>query len=230
MEAAEGRSIDAAKALGMEEQKLWNCINKNPELQARWSKTYGGVTPPGDEVALSRPMMPELVEPQDMILANEIDLAAAMEREDKLVRKGLDAMGIKGAALDLATALQKFQRRHFTQAMEIVGGGVVKQYLDLMVEIQKINASLDDPEAELEPQEELMLREDRSRLLAMQIKIYEQVQQAVVIQAKVKAIKGENKKSGKPKGFLAIQAQTGSNVSVRLEGDNTEIQSGPGQA
>jgi hypothetical protein len=78
----------------------------------------------------------------------------------------------------------------------------------------------------LTPQRELLLREDRSRLLDLMNKFYDRANQAVLTQAKVEVLKkqakegaGGGKKTGKP-GFAPL-------VAVKAEGNVTITETKP---
>lgn len=214
MQAAGGSITAAATLLGLPMPKVRNFIHNNAGLKAKWAKSNEEVQAPSEAITLSRPMLPDQAEVTDVIMAGDEEVARAVDKEDALVRKGLDAMGVKGSTLDMAMALQSFQRAHFTKAMDILGGGVTKQALDLMVEIEAISNTLNDPTTTLEPARELMLREDRAKLLDLLGKFYDRASNAVLVQAKVRAMQKDKDKPKKPKGFLAIQAQPGSTVNV----------------
>jgi hypothetical protein len=215
MEAANGKTADAARLLGMPLRNLMNFVHGNKDLKARWATSTTEVKPPNELAVLGRPAFP-VEETNEGIMASDDEVAAAVEREDSQVRRGLDAMGVKGGTLEMAMALQKFQRAHFSRAIEMLGGGMTRQSLALMVEIDTITDTLNDPTGGLAPARELMLREDRARLLETLGKFFDRANAAVLIQAKVKAIQHKKEKPNKPKGFLAIQAQSGSSVNVNV--------------
>jgi hypothetical protein len=222
MEKADGQASVAARAMGIIPARFYNMLHKHKELKLRWCKSETPQEAPDETVALNRPtLIPPPAEALEagrekidaLTLVDDRSVAEAMDREDAAVRGGLAKMGVYGQTLELAMALQAFHKKHFTKAIEILGGGVTKQALDLMVEIQNITNTLNgDPN--MAPAKEMMLREDRVRLLDLLGKFYDKASQAVLIQAKVKTMQGERDKPKKPKGFLAIQAQPGSTVNV----------------
>lgn len=208
MEAAGGSASQAAELLGMERRKLYDFIHNNADLKARWGTSKEEVTPPSEAVTLHRPALPLREEAEE--------IAKAVEAEDAAMRKGLASIGVRGGALDMAVALQEFHSKHFGRAIEMLGGGISKQFLDLMSEVERISNTLNDPTAVLEPEREMMLREDRSRLLDLMGKFFDKLNQAVVTQAKVRAIQNAKEGKGKPgkPGFSPLVAVHGNNVTI----------------
>jgi transposase-like protein len=211
----------AAEIIGIERGQLSAIIHNNKDLKLRWTTPREFTTPPSDAVTISRPVIPTAA-PAPALPSDE-EIARAIEREDALVRKGMEAIGVTGPKLDTALALQKFHQKHFQRAIELLGGGITKQFIDLMSEVESINKEL---AGVLTPQRELLLREDRSRLLDLMNKFYDRANQAVLTQAKVEVLKkqakegaGGGKKTGKP-GFAPL-------VAVKAEGNVTITETKP---
>jgi hypothetical protein len=215
-----GDTEQAAKLIGIERSALQNRLKASRILRERWVDKLTEM--PKTSVAIHRPPL----DPP----ASEEELDAAMSKQDALVRRGIERMGFSGPTLDLAISLQSFQRRHFMSSLDLMGGGLVKQYLDIMVEIDRlnklINQDIPDISPDKDPSEleevlngltdlERIRREDRSRLLAIQVQMYDRVNKAALTQALIKAKQGA-KNGSKPRGFLAIQAQPGSQVAVQV--------------
>jgi hypothetical protein len=144
-----------------------------------------------------------------MILLSEEDVAAAIKKEDADVRSGLSKMGLKTSTLDMAMAIRELAGRHFGSCLQLTGGGVTKQFLQVMVEIEKIDARLDPETVRDFPMtlpEESMLREDRRGLLQVMSQFSDRVNSSALIQAKIWKMKNEGNKqrNERPKGVLNL--------------------------
>lgn len=202
MEAAHGNSTVAAAMLGVDKEDLWNAIKNFPSLRERWftNEKRGGL--PGSPEIIHRP------------LESDKALARAIAKEDRMVAAGLKDMGLSDEASKLAMALQKFQGQHYKRALEMLGGGITKQFLDVMVEIQAITHRLSN-EIGLSPQQEAMLREDRSRLLAVMNAFYDRANKAALTQAVIKNKLGAGKGGSKAKpGFTPLVMKVEGDVHV----------------
>lgn len=210
MERTGGDVGQAACLLSMERSKLHNFIHNNKGLKLRWSTSKKDTPPPSQAVAIHRPaVMPVLPDAPDLLSDQEI--AKALAAEDAAVRRGLTAMGIKDEALMMAVACQQFQNKHFARAIEILGGGIVKQFLDNLVEIDGITARLHGSCAETADldgrmQMEITLRQDRAALQAINSKLFEQINKASLTQAIIKAKLSGSKPGERPAkpGFAPI--------------------------
>lgn len=218
METSEGDRRIAAELLGITRIELHNFTHRNPVLRARWVASRAKHSAmPAEASQIHRPM-PVITKPQSesaIAILSDADIAKAIEKEDSLVRNGLDNTGMKPKVRDLAMALQKLQNKHFTRCVEMLGGGITKQFLEIMVEVEELTRRLNDTVAPPTPEQELLWREDRSRLLDMMQKFYDRASSAALTQAKVHALKnqGNGRKSGKP-GFSPLVAVQGQHVTI----------------
>lgn len=204
MEQADGNVTAAAGLLGIKRDVLRDRIRNNKGLRARWQG--GGkkdVKPPSKEIVIHRPSIPEISE--------EELLALALKKEDDSVRKGLSSMGLNEAESEMSLSCKNFARQHFGSALQLMTGGITKQFVRIMVEIDRIDERLRDRlECPISLQEEGMLREDRRMLLEQMGKFNERVSKSALIQAKIWQIKkaSENEKSKEPKGILDLSKPT----------------------
>jgi hypothetical protein len=220
LQRTNGNVTQAAELLGMGVSSLYKFIDQTPDLSVKWGIRKGAVLPPGGAASIYRP--PVHV-PAGMNL-EEVEAAHALALEDESVKAGLESIGVHGAARDMALALQKFTRQHFTKAIQILGGGITKQFLEVMAEVDSISKELRQP---LLPEREQMLREDRCRLLDFMLRSYDRGDDAAMTQAKIAAMSSGTGKARKPRGYLSvgIQAQPGSTLNVNVpkeEGGDTK--------
>jgi len=209
MEAVGGSLRAAARTLGIKHLKLRDIIQSIPSLRTRW-RVAGEVGVPGVAAEIHRPAVLR-VGNEAVPLEDAKALADALEAEDCAIRTGLLKMGIKGAGLEMALALQQMQRKHFSRCVEIVGGGITKQFLDVMTAIHEIEEKL-QATTDMPIEEELMLREDRRGLLQVLGNFKDKVDKSALIQATVKKLEAEAKgggrgKAGKPGFGVLVQGE-----------------------
>ena len=143
-------------------------------------------------------------------------IASAVKREDELVRQGLEAMGLTNAESAMALSLSAFQRGHFRSSAQMIGGGITKTFIGVMVEVEAINARLNMGD-KLELPVEMMLREDRRGLLDVLAKFADRSNKSVLVQAQVMEIAARARKDaqsgggsgGKP-GFSPLKSANAS--------------------
>lgn len=209
LEASGGRQREAARALGISTLSLAARLRSEESLRKRWVLKETGT--PGEASDVHRPAAMVVVNGEKMLAADAEALAKAAEEEDVAVRKGLLAIGVSGKGLEVALSLQKLQRRHFQSCLDMLGGGITKQFLTVMAEVEKIDTALED--AALPMEEKIMLREDRARLLDIMGKFYDKASRSSLIKAMI-----EEKKKGKNG-----QGKSKPGFGVLVKGDNVEI-------
>jgi hypothetical protein len=205
LEFAQGDLNAAAKVLNITRGELGAAIRNSVDLTARWGNKRKVLTAPPNAhaVAIHRSAPP--APPSD-----DEEVAVALAKEDAALRKGLDAIGVRGDALDLAVNLQKFYRGHFKSTQEMIGGGITKLYFDLMAEFRKLTAMLEEPGLPLGLQESL--RQDRRFIIEAMGRTHDRVNKAAYTTAIIKH-KLNDKRESKPGRFLAIGI-SGQNVNV----------------
>ncbi len=201
-------------------------IHKDPELRAKYSRKKGRVKEAKD---IDKPQSQDMVElgreqqakaKEGEVLLQDQQVAEALKKEDENLKDGLTSIGLSPLAVKSADALHKFHNTHFTKAVEIIGGGMTKTFVEIMASIQEITDRLDDGGLTLE--EEQMLRQDRSRLLEIQGRTYDRALKAsmtqAVIQHKLQENTGGEQSRGKP-GFRPIVN------AIKIEADNVSVSS-----
>jgi hypothetical protein len=201
MEQCGGNAVKAAEALGVTQNKVYNSLHKNPWLRARWTRSKENLKDP-DQMAVA------IYRPVDPVPASE---AEAARRAEEQVKAGFQALGLSGAALDSALAIQRSAGRQIKSWMELMAGGIVKQFLEIETEIKVITDRLNSKGNPIDIKTETMLRDDRKALLELRARYYDRAVKAQVNLAllKLKAQRGEGggKKHAQP-GFKPL-AKTG---------------------
>lgn len=211
MESSGGNLRGAARQLGMSSLQLKDIIKLDESLRTRWVKGEDEKGAPGAESIIHRPMPATVTLGKDKLSMEEAKkIADAAAAEDSSLRDGLLNLGVRGDALEMALAMQQVQKKHFTRCIEILGGGITKSSLDVMVEIDKINKRLNEAGVPLDEQH--MLREDRRGLLDILGRFKDKVDKSALIQATVKKLEAEAKsggkgRSGKPAFGVLVQGE-----------------------
>lgn len=209
MDQTGGKGSEAARLLGLEPETLFNFIHNNKDLKTRWATSRTAVKPPIEAETISRAVIK---------VDGNRTMAEAMDQEDRMVRAGFESMGLKPGVVNLAMSLQAFQKKHFTRAIEVIGGGITKCFLDLMAEVEKINKELENPD--LKPWREQMLRTDRAALLENMGRTYDRAQKAAMTQAIIKhKLEGDQGGTEKPRKPAFGPLIKGNNVQVNLHAE-----------
>lgn len=221
-----GNRAAAAAELGIDDAALRGRINRNDQLRLRWAGVGSSVREsmprhaPKEAVTIYRDVLPSALGKHTSPTFQKINddnenIAAAVEKEDLLVRTGVQNLGLSKDQMELAMSFQSFQRRFFTTSFEMLGGGITRQFVTLVSEIESISERLKNS-TELTPSMEAILREDRSRLLAIQVQMYDRAAKAALIQIEVNnRLKGggSGKQAGKP-GFTPLAMQVKGDVHI----------------
>ena len=204
LEENDGNQTAAAKVMGVTQQTVRQVIAADPSLSGRWLAGK-----------LSRQTMHRNAQP--------LSDSDALKRENQLMSKGLDAMGITGQSKAEALAFLEFGQSSLGSVRQLIGGGVVKLFSDLMGDISHIRQEL---ASGVEDEREKVLREDKSSLIKHVLEAYDRANKAALTDAIVKQKMEERKGGGgrgKP-GFTAIQINEPKEVKLSTEG-NTNTKS-----
>ncbi len=224
MEKTGGHSRQAALLLGIKKQQFDWWLYNDPELRLKWvgrSKTgrrKSKVLPPPKAVVIHRPP------PVDEMAEN----ASAIAKEDALVKQGVEALGIDQARIAMVESWRQLHGRHYKSCLDLVSGGITHQFIDTSFDIKKLTEDIDriastgDP---LQQNREAMLRQDRQKLLEIQGRMHDQVRKGVIDKATIEYKLNAGKKKKQP-GYLAIQAQAGSTVQVKMDGEQNGHENG----
>lgn len=229
METCGGNLTEAAKLLGLKRHVLQKALYNCPDLALRWTKSKKLTDAPAIEaVDLNRTDL--------MIHSDAADIERRMQQEQGAMRAGLEQMGVAGPGLDLAVAMQQFHGRHYTTSLKLIGGGLTKQFLDLMEEAKKITLELEAggrefPTINLEtgeksgtrfvpltPMREKVLRDDRASIIEAMQRMSDRANKAILTQAIIKQKLQGKQSNQRPKGFLQIPNAKQVNVLVNTPG------------
>lgn len=149
---ANGSRSAAAKLLGMEKMKLRDLIRLNQSLRARWG--HQKQEAPTQVELMSGEKPPERVPPPPMpdglpAVPPEEAVERALDRDNRMLRRGLESLRLKPDELELSLGLQAFNNRHFTESFQLIGAGVTRQAIKLISQAQIIEDRLDGVRAQI---------------------------------------------------------------------------------
>jgi len=186
LEKVEGNQSKAAKIMGVSQATLRQVMARDAGLSGCWlSKRPNTQT------------MHRAVQPMSD--------AEAIEKENALMSKGLEEMGIMGHSKAEAMAFMSFGQNSLGSVRQLIGGGVVKLFSDLMGDISQIR---DELAAGVDDDRERILREDKSSMIKHVLEAYDRANKAALTEAVVKQKMEERKGGGargKP-GFTPVAA------------------------
>lgn len=214
LEESKGDTNLAAKILDTPQRRIKDLIRKNPEFHARWGKHAKGALTE-EETVNRKPVVKE--DPDEKF-------AIELKKQDKLLKSGLQAVGITGRAADEAVAYSVFARQSFDSVRNMVDGGAAKLFADLMNDVREVRGEISGGIDDLE--REKTLREDRSRLVKHLLELNDRVQKSSFTQAQILAKKEEIKlgrRAGKP-GFTPVQA-----IQIKTDAKTVTINESPTQ-
>ena len=207
LDKVDGNQSKAAKIMGVSQATLRQVMTRDAGLSNKW--------------LTERPVsqtMHRAVQP--------VSDAEAIVRENKLLAEGLEKMGINGSSKAEAMAFLEFGQQSLGHVRQLIGGGVVKLFSDLMGDITEIRHQLD---AGVDEEREKLLREDKSNLITHALETYDRANKAALTDAIVKQ-KMEERKGGGSRGkpgftpVAAIQINEPKEVKVSTpqQGKDTE--------
>jgi Bacterial regulatory protein, Fis family len=196
MEECDGDIARAARILHITGPALRSKLQCNSALKLRWLSTK--VEPAPAPAEIHRPELPA-GEPDDILKED----ARALLKEDALVRSGIESIGVTGKELELAVNLQKFHRAQFRNVLNLLGGGLAKQFIEIMQEVRHItellsNVAESPVRSETSVDYEGILRKDRATLIGLMNGMYDRALQATLVAAKIAALRGGKSPDGRP--------------------------------
>jgi hypothetical protein len=228
MEKLQGNMADAAKELGdITPKKLNGIIQGHQDLRERWKPGLKRLRVSGKDTrtTLEPGLASEIHREAAVPSSEEYAVAEALAREHSSLRKGFRSMGFEGDTLEMAMALQDFHRKHFRNVIDLLGGGMVKQYLEICNEVKKITEIINEENRNLPPEMYDVLRKDRQGLLDTIIQMYDRAVQAALVGAKIEFLRkngtASGKKSGKP-GFAPLRSASEPPESEPIDVPNTQ--------
>ena len=217
---ADGNKKNAAAILGFSYSKLNCMIAGDTTLKAKWISVRKIEELPSAEVMeISRPeaVVSPAEDGDDAVTMTEMEISNALDREDEAVKNGLRKIGQSEIMADMGKELHAYQRKFHAATLNVLGGGVVKQYLDLTKETADVVKALAEQE---DPFERNSLRLYRVQLETLKFKAYSLAVQASMSSAIIKhRLEKKKDKEDKPPGYLRIQSKH----------TNVLVQNGPDQ-
>ena len=207
LEKAQGNVAFAAEILGIKRGTLYKRIHDNRELH-KFHRTLQQANP--EALTIHREPLGEEAG-EDFALPTEEQVALALEKEDKLIKKGLANMGLTVSLQDMAIGIKTFCGHHYGTCLQFMGGGLTKQFLQTMQDIEEIRAALQTGSYKGIPitiEQEIVLREDRKELLKILAQFNDRVNSSALIQAKIWKMKSDKRGGGTPapKGYLDLES------------------------
>ena len=196
LEEADGNQTEAARVMKVSQATMRQVMSRDAALKGRWLDRGVGNT-------MHR-------KPQPM------SDAVAIQKENQVMAKGLESMGITGHSKAEAMAFLDFGRSSLGAARQLIGGGVVKLFSDLMGDISQIREEISGG---VDGEREKTLREDKSSLIRHALEAYDRANKAALTEAVVKQ-KMEERKGGRARGkpgfspVTAIQINEPKEVNV----------------
>lgn len=157
LEQTKGDRHAAAQILGVTEPSVKAAIAAAPEL-ARWlvnEKASSGTeraAPTAVEV-MSRPQEDRLPEapPVEAEVMSDLAIARMIEKEDKEFARGLGALKLRPAEMDVVASVAKFYGRFYVKAQDSLLGQCTLTGIKLTAEIAKL---MDEPEGHPDDEDE----------------------------------------------------------------------------
>ena len=199
-----GNRAKAAEIMGVSVGTIRQVMSRDTGLSGRWLNRRA-----------NNQTMHRAVQPM-----TDVD---AIGEENLLMAKGLEAMGITGHSKAEAIAFLDFGQQSLGSVRQLIGGGVVKLFSDLMGDISKIRNELSSG---ADDDRERILREDKSNLIKHVLEAYDRANRAALTDAIVKQ-KMEERKGGLVRGkpgftpIAAIQINEPKEVIIKSTKENT---------
>lgn len=149
LEKAGGNRRIAAEILGMKVPALKAAIHANPSLKARWrrvaTKDNTVPTPVTPAESLNRIGIPDPMDMSD----EEKKAAEALNREDDLLREGLEKLNFTPAEQTLAFEFAAFNNRFFLKSADICMSGITVLGMKLQTEMADRKVRLDEVRSQM---------------------------------------------------------------------------------
>lgn len=204
LEKVDGNQSKAAEIMGVSHATCRQVMSRDAGLSGRW------ISKRANSQTMHRPAQP-------------MSDADAIERENLLMAQGLESMGITGHSKAEAMAFMEFGQSSLGSVRQLIGGGVVKLFSDLMGDIAEIRSELSSG---VDEEREKTLREDKSGLIKHVLDAYDRANKAALTDAIVKQ-KMEERKGGASRGkpgftpVAAIQINEPKQVTLKTATEDT---------
>ena len=204
LESVAGNPGAAARLLNVTTRRVYNIINHNPAMRAKWSKSLD-VGPVSGTDILDRP-----TPPPELPVANQT--AIALIGQERKLTRSLARLGFSSKEQSAISEFESFAGQHFQESLKILHGGMLKNAMSLMLLAEQIRSeNLFD---------EALRDEDREKWWNIYFRVLEEIRgmndqanKAALTQAMIalKEREAREGKLGKP-GFsaqhIAVQVNT----------------------
>ncbi len=132
LDATAGHVSAAARLLNVKPERVYNIINSDPSMRAKWSKSKSVGPVAGTEV-LDRPEAPPA-------LAPAVEAAVAMIGQETKLTKSLSRLGFSKKEVNAISEFESFAGQHFQESLKILHGGMLKNAMSLMILAEQIRS------------------------------------------------------------------------------------------
>jgi hypothetical protein len=136
LEQTKGNRTHAALALGMEPQRVYNLINTNPQLRAKWRAR------PGEPVEAD--LAGELHRPPPLVSTTEEKIVLQITKEDSELQKGWKKLGFSSRERTFLAGLQATYASNLRSTMDLAYGGAAHANTKLLLALEDVAAKLED--------------------------------------------------------------------------------------
>lgn len=141
LEKTKGNRAHAAMALGMEPRRIYNLVQNNPHLKAKWSAVLPTPPEPGPDTDLHRPP------PLEPFSPTEVKVVDAITKEDALLQKGWKRLGFNPDERKFLAGLQASYAGNLKSTMDLAYGGAAHANTRLLLALEDLKEKLEDIKA-----------------------------------------------------------------------------------
>lgn len=138
LEQTHGNRAHAAAALGMEPKRVYNLVQGNPHLRAKWVTRPADPPAPGPDTDLHRPP------PLEPFSATEQKIVVAITREDAALQKGWTRLGFNRDERKFLAGLQASYAGNLKSTMDLAYGGAAHANTRLLLALEQVTEKLQD--------------------------------------------------------------------------------------
>lgn len=133
----------AAAMLKMSRRRLNQKILHTATLRERWMFKKDGMISPA--VTIDREQIQFRPRGTFRKVATDAEIEAAVKREDAKFKQGLSGLKLKAEELDWAVALQSYQKRHFRESADLIGGSITRGTIKTSMLMEEMADRLQKP-------------------------------------------------------------------------------------
>lgn len=141
LEQTKGNRVHAAMALGMEAKRVYNLVQGNAHLSAKWGAKAPQPPQPGPDTDLHRPP------PLEPFTPSEMKVVDAITKEDALLQKGWKRLGFSSEERKFLAGLQASYAGNLKSTMDLAYGGAAHANTRLLLALEDLREKLEDIKA-----------------------------------------------------------------------------------